>query len=191
MAGFLDFSSPNAPGVVPLSPGAQGILNDQISTSAQPSSYFSNQINQNTDAGLNQFPSEEKAGQQAASAGTPNETFGAIRGMYAKKAGQQIGNIMKMNDLEATKMKGDYMNQTAKALLNQQALQTNQYGVYTNAYQQQEQARAGMINQLFQLGTTAGTIGYLNSRGAGGGSAPTSSGNGSYAGQGALGNYNF
>lgn len=156
-SGLLDLlgSTPDAPGATPLDPGTQGIVNRMTDKAGGDASTFTAGLNQG--AGSNLMENKQQALQSDArqGGGMGASDFGAIRNAYAGQANRQINQIQQKNDMQGKMMKADYMNTTAKALLGQQQQAVNQYGVLTNAYIQQEQARAGFISSLFQVGNTA------------------------------------
>jgi len=145
-------STPSAPSAVPLDQGTQNVINNETAQAGQDVSQYANQLNQNTGNAsglLGNSQSQKQA--EAAQGGMSPGMFGAIRNVYANQAGSSIANLNRQNQMQATMQKADYMNQTAQALLGQQAALTNQYQVLTNAYNQSEAARAGTIASLTQV----------------------------------------
>ncbi len=159
---FSDFAggAPDAPKSVGLDSGSQGLLNRSVAQASQPSGYYSGILNQNVGRAQTALgQSNQAAAQENASMGgginlSPGQ-MGAIRNAYNSQASRQIGNMVKQNDYKGQMMRADYMNSIAQTMLHQQAQQVSQYGVLTNAFIQQEGARAAAINSLFQTGDTA------------------------------------
>jgi len=170
---FLGIGGTPQPTTVALDPASQNIENQEATQAGQDSSVFGNEINQNVQAaasGLMNAPQEKN---QAASLGgnMPGDTFGAIRNAYSNQAGAQISGLMNQNQMQAQLMKADYMNQVGKAMLGQQVNAANQYQTLTNAYVQQNAARAGAIASLFQTANSAMIASKLQVSGANGSNA--------------------
>jgi hypothetical protein len=172
----LSGPSPTPPSQVPLDSASQGILNNMTAQSGQNPSVFAASINQGTGSSL-QRNDQQQAQAEAAQGGGMNATdFGAIRNVYNQQAGQQIAQTLNQNNVQAQMMKADYMNATAKAMLGQQQAAVNQYQVLTNAYNQQEQARAGLVSSLFQVANTGMAMNAAKPSAPGQSSMPTTAG---------------
>lgn len=186
MAGLLDSiigTTTPQPTAVGLDSGTQNLINSQVANSGQDPSHFSGILNQGVDkaqGNLGGVQNNLNAGTTQANTGMAPGQFQALRQSYAAQAGQNINRLKSQNDLQGQMMKADYMNQTAKALLGQAQFQSNQYQTLTNAYTQQEAARASAINSMFQ---TADTVIGLKAgggfAGSGGGAQPSVGGAGS------------
>ena len=147
MAGLLDLNSPTPPSTVPLDPNAQALLDAGVARSTQPTQSFADADNLN-------------ASQYAQGLGGTSNNFGggsaedsniqAIKNAYNQQATKQIQDIKQRSTWNAEGQKAQAMQQQAAAATGQQQALTQQYSNLTNIYNQQEAARAGMVNQIFQ-----------------------------------------
>lgn len=178
--GFLDFvpgvgSAPDAPKPVPLDPGSQGLIN---AASARGSQSVGDTAKASFgDAGqraLSLGQTEGQTNQQAASRGEDPSMLNAIRQSYGREAGYGINRAQNQNAINANFQKSQQLSQVAQAALGQQQAITNQNQFITNAYNQQEAARAGFINQLFQT-ADVGIGMYAGNHGMGRGSKTSNS----------------
>lgn len=151
IGGLLDDEAPE-PTVVGLDPGTKGLMADQAQKASQGPEYYSGILNQNTEKAGQLGQNPEQVQQSASALGMDPNQFQAIRRVYNNQAQQGIQQLKGHNEVQGQLMKADYMNKISKAMLGQQAQQVQQYQFLTNAYMQQEQARAQTINSLFQVG---------------------------------------
>lgn len=141
--------------IVPLDSGTQSIMQSESNMAGQPSSYFSGLLNNSTDQAHNLAQGDQQLNQQAQQMGMSPGQMKAIRNVYNSHAQKGIYQLKQQNDMQGQMMKADYMSKLSQAMLGQQVTAANQYQMLTDAYVQQEQARAGFINSLFQTGDTA------------------------------------
>lgn len=142
------------PTIVPLDKGTKGLLHQQALEAEQSPEHFAGLLNQGLDKRpLMQTPEQQHSTE--AQYGMEPGQFTSIRRAAAKGADSNINSMMRMNQHQGQQMKADYMNKAMQMLLNHQAVETQNHQMITQAYVQQEAARAQMVNQLFQAGTTA------------------------------------
>lgn len=156
MNGNLGGSSPTPPSQVALDPGSQQIVNQQIATAGQDPSYYSGILNQNQGQARSLAQGDQQLQQQSQQLGMQPGQMQAIRNAYNSQANTGINDLVQQNELKGKMMKADYMNKLSSTLLGQQKQAVSQYQVLTQAYQQQEMARAQTISSLFQTGALAG-----------------------------------
>lgn len=121
-------------------------------------------LNQNLEMAGNLGQGDQQIAQQSASTGMPTGQLRAIRGLYAKEAGPAMEELKNQNLRQSEKMKADYLNQTAKIMIGQHQQAANQFQVITNAYTQQEAARAAAISSMFQVADTGMGMAAANNR---------------------------
>lgn len=148
-----------------LDPGSQELANAQLANAQQSPEEIQAKLNSNQQYVGNLGQGDQQLEQQSQQINIPKGQLEAIRNVYAREAGSGIEQLKNQNLQKAQMMKGDYLNQTAKAMIGQHQQAANQYKVLTDAYTQQEAARAGAINSMFQLGDTA--IGMQSAKKAG------------------------
>ncbi len=190
MAGFLGVGG-GQPQVttVPLDPGTSAIEGQQLNQAAQPSSYYTGMLNSNlgqATGGLGQ--GDQQLSQVSKQTGMSPGQLGAIRNVYNQHAAEGIGRITQQNQMQGQMMKADYLSKMSQAMLGQQVNAVNQYQVLTNAYQQQEMARAGAINSLFQVADTG--IGMQMAQNRKTGAAALTPSNNPYVGGSSVGSAN-
>jgi len=149
MAGFLGGSTPQ-PTTVALDPQTQAIESQEAQKAGQPSSEWTGRLNANMDQSGALGQSDQQTQHLSQQTGMSPGQIGAIRNVYGMHAREGIQRLKGQNDLQGQMMKADYMSKMSQAMLGQQVTAVNQYQVLTNAYQQQEMARAGLVNSLFQ-----------------------------------------
>lgn len=148
MGGLLG-KSPDAPEFVELDERTKGLVDRQASSAA--SDELVNQSNQAYDmgSGLAQNP---QSNAQSAASGSDQAFTQALHNQYYGKAKRDIDNLKSQGGLQAQADKGQALSNAAKIAIGQQQARMQQYQFLTNAYNQQEQAKASAVNQLFQLG---------------------------------------
>lgn len=141
---------------IALDEGTQNLSNQMAAQANAPTSFYSGMLNQGQDRARTSLgESEDQITQRASRMGMDPNQMKAIRNVYNQQANTGIQQLSNRNEYQAKLMKADYMNTVSKALLGQQQQMVNQYGLLTNAYMQQEAARAGAINSMFQTADTA------------------------------------
>ena len=176
---------PKVPGPqgVSLDPNTQALMSAGASMALRPASEFAADANKGVQQSAQSFmPSNEQSSQADARMGTGAGQMGfeqALKNKYGALAGRDVNKIMQANSLNAEMQKANMMNQYAKAYLGQQQAMTQNYEMLTQAYNQNEAARAQFINQLFgaanygigaKLGAKAAakeTVNEFNAGGAG------------------------
>jgi hypothetical protein len=184
MPGLLNnvFGNAPQPTTVPLDTGSQNLENQMADQSNQPSNYYSGILNSNLGQVANLGQNDQQMNQSAQSMGMAPGQMEAIRNVYSQQAGQGINRLTQQNELKGQMMKADYMNQMSRAMLGIQQNAVNQYGVLSQAYQQQEYARAGVINSLFQTANFGIGMAGAGSKSGAGGFAGGASGSEGYIG---------
>lgn len=93
-----------------------------------------------------------KPGQDAASSGQDPAMIKALHNQYYGKSKQEIDRLKSQGDLLGKMDKAQALQLAATRQIGQQRAMTEQHAFLTKAANQQEAAKAGAINQLFQLG---------------------------------------
>lgn len=140
---------------VPLDASTQEALGRGMENASQSPEDIQAKLNQNLDQTGNLSQGDQQISQEAQRMNIPPGQLEAIRNVYNREANSGIEQIKNQNLQKAQMMKGDYLNTMAKTMMAQHQQAANQYSVLTQAYQQQEAARAGAINSIFQVGDTA------------------------------------
>jgi hypothetical protein len=143
----------SGPGFVSPDQQTQGLMAQGVSLASRPAGDFATQSSQGMEGGLqSQLQGAPQASQEAARMGVQPGQQGfntALRNQYNAYAGRQLGGMMATNRVNAEMQKANMMNQYAKAYLGQQRAMTENYANLTQAFNQNEQARAQFISQLF------------------------------------------
>lgn len=142
--------NPDAPGKVPLDPGAQALVDRGINRSERPVDQYAAENAKNAEA-YGEGLSGGNAEQRAAQTGSNPYFAKAAQQLYQQKAAKGYSDINKENHLNAFIQRGHEMNQQAQVLLGQQQAMNQQQAFLANVYAQQEQERAQMINSIFGL----------------------------------------
>lgn len=160
MAGLLDFLNPlkkmpEAPAPVQVDPQVQGLIDSGVDRSVRSPEEIAAETNQGVAVGAGQLgQSEQQAQNQGLRQGGDAGYINALRGAYSARSDQNIGRIVEKNQMQAQYKKSDQMAKMSRTALAQQRVQTQNFETLTQAYNQQEMARAQFINQIFQLGGT-------------------------------------
>lgn len=105
-------------------------------------------------------PNENQLNQQAAQMGQDPAMLKAISNVYQGQAGQQIARLKSDNNLKSGLMKAESLKRMAHAAIAQQNVETQNFERLTDAYNQNEIARAQFVSSLFQVGRQA----YIGSK---------------------------
>lgn len=156
------------PGIAPLDPGTQGLINAGVTRAGQSGGQFADQINQ----GVSQ--NSASVGQDQQHASQEDQQFGgtqpmsdALRNAYSAQSGTNIGKLMKSNQYRGELAKSDYMNKMSQVAVAQQRVAAQNYATLTDAYNQSENSRAQFVNSLFQIGQQGMVMAAANHRKSG------------------------
>ena len=138
-----------SPKYVPLDPQSQALLDSMQGQAQAPASEWAQKANKGVEtAGQLGQPT---APQDFAKTGINEPMGAAIRNAYKGQANQQIGNILKQNEFNAQIAKANYSAQINNALLGQAQTHVANYQLLTDAYNQNEAARAQFVASLTGL----------------------------------------
>jgi hypothetical protein len=148
----LPFQAPSPPPTVPLDSGTQGLLSQSVQNAqnSTPQSVANETFGNAGKVGGSILQTEGQTDQNAASTGQDPSMLNAIRRAYSAKAGQGIARVKSQEDMNAYRQNFNRTRQVLQSALGEQQAITNQNPFLTNAYMQQEQARAQMIGSIFQ-----------------------------------------
>lgn len=159
MAGFFDqlglFGKAPDVKTVAVDQGTQDLLNKGVDNAIRPTEQFHQDINANVDKGAASIGAG-KTGEQtdAGLANTPGFTQ-ALRDKYATMNQKDINDLKFRNKQQAEMTRADQMHKMAMAAMGQQRAATQNYQMLSDAYNQNEAARAQFVNELFQTGSYA------------------------------------
>jgi len=153
--GFLEpWKDTEDPTIVPLDGQTQGLLNQSALRTQEPLDAYKQKQNQGiiqAQAALGGVPSAN----DSAKSGLTDAMKGGIRNLYQQKAGPQIAMLAAQNNIQGQMAKANAANKYMQQAFQLQKNVTDNYNMLTNAYNQQEAARAGMVAALTGLGGTA------------------------------------
>lgn len=146
-------SQPDPPQRVPLSQQGKDALSRQVELAERPVAEHAASAWENVDKSMGNIAGSPQATSQAARRLGTNEYFGdAIRNVYQRQAGTMLNQVRQTNDFQAAIRRSQDLAKAARAVLGQQQAITAQNQFLTEAYNQQEAARARFIDQIFQGG---------------------------------------
>lgn len=151
--GLLGDLLPSAPDrtIVPQDQQSNELINAGIARAKRSPQEFGNDINQNVSEFAGNLGSQNTA-QEAAQTGQDPATLAAMSGVYRGQAQGDIDKLMKTTNQNAQFQKAESLRKMAMAAMGRQQAQTNIYQQLTEAYNQQETARAGLVSSIFQAG---------------------------------------
>lgn len=138
--------------IVPRDEQADALLNAGIERSKRPDEAYGQETNAGVNDMANSLTSSPDVQQQAAQSGQNPAMLSAMSNVYRGQAQGDINKIMKTNDQNAQFRKSEALRQMSMAALGRQQAETNVFSQLTEAYNQQEAARAGVISSIFQVG---------------------------------------
>ena len=149
------FGNTPQPTTVPLDSGSQGLLNQDTTLANQSNSAYAGILNNGISEGAHSLSqSDAQMNQEGQRNSLDPNYLASLRSAYGQQANSAIQRIKSQNDYNGAMMKADFMQKMAGTLLGQQQAQVQNYSFLTNAYNQSEQARAALINSLFQMSNT-------------------------------------
>lgn len=186
---FQSFTTGKGPErqTVDLDPTTQQMINDTVNRASSDPSQFAARANAGVgEAGQQAFQSPEQMAQQSAGMGEYNqEAMGtAIQNKYRQLAGKDIGHITRTNDINSLMMKGNALHRAAGMALAQQQVRTQNFEALTQAYNDNQMARAQVIKGILGRGGEAYAQLSNNNRGGSGAgnSQPQMGAGGGYGG---------
>lgn len=93
--------------------------------------------------------------QEAARTAQDPHLLQAIQNQYRGRTASDLNRFKNQMDMQSRIAKGDRMSQFAQTALAQQQVQTGNYEMLANAYQQNQAARADVISSVIGLASTA------------------------------------
>lgn len=157
-------STPKTPQTVELDEGTRGLIKDATTRAIRPAEDYLKELNQPADYAAKAFEAPNTA-QASATTGQDEGFLKALQNKHSQVAKSDFDRIKSMNTVTAEQKRAGQMSRMAQIAQGQQQARTQQYAFLTEVYNQQEAAKAGMINELFQLGSAV-------MMGAGGGKKP-------------------
>lgn len=149
---------PDPPQMIELDDSTKKLINEREARAMRPEGDFAKELNDPIDQA--QIAMKEIPGQVDV-----NSPFhGAMRKVYAQKAQKEIDRLKAYTQPQAQTNKANALNQVSAQQIAQMRARTQNYEFLTQAYNQQEAAKANLINNLFQIGATAMTYGKLNGK---------------------------
>lgn len=167
--------------VAPLDAGTKKLIDEGVKRNVgENTDDITNQLTRGIDNGqLLQTP--EQTNQTAEQAGQDPHLLQAIRRQYSDKTNQSVQRLKNQAGVDARLEKGKRMRDFSHVAIAKQQVETQTFQALSQAYQQNQQARAQMISSLINLGGTAMMIQGMKPKvqvgagGSGGGfQAPTS-----------------
>lgn len=142
---------------VELDPRASQLITDAATRASQSPE----QIAAMRNAGVNQaggqaLQSDQSLQNQSAGMGQDDHMLRAIRNQYGHNAQEGINSIVQKNEINAPITKGAMLHHAAKMALAKQNVTNQNYQMLTDAYNQANAARAGVISNALSLGGTVG-----------------------------------
>ncbi len=175
IGGLLGESDPTLK-IVPLDSGTQNLITGQQTRAGQTDAQLGQQANAGvSQSGQQMQQSDQSLKQEAAGSGSDPAMLQAIRNQYGQKAGSGIQDLMAKNQNNTAMVRANMLQQAAHSQVAKQQVETQNYENLTNAMNQAEMARAGVLSSIFgAVGVGAGM--YLGSRGSSGKRAPGANG---------------
>jgi hypothetical protein len=143
--------------IVSLDSDTQGLVNNSVQNAGRSGDEFAADINNGVAQNAASLGQDQQHATQEDQRGGDNSPYmaDALRGAYQAHSDQNVGRLIKSNQYKGEMAKADYMRQTAAVQAAQQNVRNQNYSMLTEAYNQNEMARAQFVNSLFQLGGTA------------------------------------
>lgn len=166
MAGLLGglFGQAPDPKVVALDPETQGLIYQGSENAMRPEGDFQADINQGIERSGTLGANPSQLMQNAAGLGYDGSNGGgdiyndALRSVYNQKSGLNQENQKWDNKLQAQSQQTKKLRSAAIQAMGQQRAATANFEMLTQAYNQNEMARAQFVSSLFQAGGTAYSI---------------------------------
>ena len=102
------------------------------------------------------------AAQTAGSTGQDEGMLRAIQNKFRGETAKDLRKFRTQSDMQSKILKGQRMQQMSQQALMQQNVQTQNFAMLSQAYQQNEAARAQVISSIIGVGTNAAMIGTMN-----------------------------
>lgn len=144
------------PVIVPLDEGTQGLLNRGTDRATRPSEDYAADLNRGVAEAAQQFSQGPQAGaQESKRLGMDDGFNAALRQAYGSRESDIVNRLVRSNQYRGQLQRSQEMHRMSIAAMAQQRVATQNFAMLTEAYNQQEMARAQFISQLFQTGANA------------------------------------
>lgn len=159
LSGLFGGGSAPEPKTVALDDGTQRLIDEGAARSQRDASAFGDDLNKGVAQAAQAFaqPAQAPAGQD-------DGLYSALRQSYNTRGGSGLKNLMQQNQYKGVLEKADRMRQVSSQMAAQQNVAAQNMAMLTQAYNQSEAARAGLIGSLFQLAGTGMAISAANSK---------------------------
>ena len=157
------FDSPDVQ-AVPLDSGTRGLIKEGVNRSINESpEQISEQMLGGVESGVAALsPSDEMISQEAERTGQNPYLLQAVQNKYRGETARDLGRFKTQADMQSRLLKAERMQQIAQSAIAGQQVQTNNFAMLSQAFQQNEAARASVISNIIGLGQTAYLYGKLN-----------------------------
>jgi hypothetical protein len=150
--------------IVPLDPGTQNLINNQVKNANVSTGEIASKMNAGVqDAGNQAMQTSDGLNQRAAQTGESAGSLQAIRNQYNKYAGDAVGNVVRSNQANAAMTRANWQNQAARNAIAQSQVQTQNYEMMTQAMNAADAARAQVLSNVLGVGGMAAGM-YLGGR---------------------------
>ncbi len=148
-----------------LDPTAKRLIDDQSARASESDKQIAGHLNQGVEVNANQMlQGDQSLQEQAAGSAQDPAMLQAIRNQYNQKAGNEINQVVKQNEMSTSLRRNHMMQQRASYHVAQQNIETQNYMALTKAMNDADAARAQVLNSIFGAVGMAGGM-YAASRG--------------------------
>lgn len=146
--------------VVGLDPQSQGMIHDAAQRAInQTPDDIAKQNAQGIDAGVKALgQSDEQTNQEAQRTGQDPHMMQAVMNKYRNITRDDLKRFSTQNDIQSKLQKSQRMADVSQAAMAQQQVQTQNFAMLAQAYQQNEMARAQVVSSFIDLGGNAALI---------------------------------
>lgn len=158
--GLLDNLFQKAPDrqIVQQDPAVNDLINAQVERASKGPEAFAQAKNVGIDQSST-APNFQMLAQQGSRTGEDQGMLNAIQNVYRQKDNQNIERLKQKNAQTSEIDRADALRKAAMAAMGRQQVQNDIFGQLTDAYNQQEAARAQFVSGLFGIGRQAAMMG--------------------------------
>lgn len=165
LSNLLPTNNVPQPGVVPLDADTQHMIDNVSERAADPNYKFAEKLNAGVQEGAKSLGGNAELASQADQREGASPHMGeAIRNAYSAQSNDSVSRLMRSNQHRAELMKADQLKRAAQMRIAQQRVAAQNNATLVDAYNQQEMARAGFIQSIFQGAATGMAISAAHSK---------------------------
>jgi hypothetical protein len=149
--------------VTPLDSATKGLINENINRSINETpDDISKQILQGVEPNVSALGmGPEMTNREAVRTGQDPYMMSALSNKFRQNTAKDYQRFKSQTDAQSRLMKGQRMADASQMAFMKQQVQTNNFAMLSQAFQQNEMARAQVISSFIGLGTNAAMLGQL------------------------------